>query len=75
MSVMYLKGCPDEFTISKNPVKRVSMKEWNPMLISIAFKRVDIVRYLIQDLKVSYRLATMDPQVEPLPAQASISYQ
>jgi len=37
------------------------MIDWNPLLIAIAFKRVEIVRYLIHDLKISARLATKDP--------------
>jgi len=51
------------------------MKDWNPLLVAIAFKRVEIVKYLIQDLKVSSKLATRDPTIEQIPAHASISYQ
>jgi hypothetical protein len=29
---------------------------WNPLLVAIGFKRADIVRYLLRDLKVSLRL-------------------
>ena len=72
---MVLKGSTDEFTVSKNPPKKYVMKDWNPLLLAIAYKRVEIVRYLIQDLKVSFKLATRDPTIEPIPANATISYQ
>lgn len=72
---MILRGCTDEFTVSKNPPVKYSMNDWNPLLLAIAFKKVDIVRYLIQDLKISSRLATRDPTIEKAPPQASVSYQ
>jgi hypothetical protein len=62
---MILHGCTDEFVISKShSPQKLSMKDWNPLLLAIAFKRVEIVKYLIQDLKVSSRLATRDPTIE-----------
>ena len=73
-SAMILRGSPDEFIVSKNPPQKYIMKDWNPLLLAIAFKRVEIVRYLIQDLKVSLKLATRDPTIEPIPAKASISF-
>jgi len=73
---MILRGCTDEFVLSKShPPQKLSMKDWNPLLLAIAFKRVEIVKYLIQDLKVSSKLATRDPTIEQIPAHASISYQ
>jgi hypothetical protein len=59
MSVILLKGCSDQFIIS--PTENMSMKDWNPLLVAIAFKRVEIVRYLLQDLKISFRHASRDP--------------
>lgn len=41
--------------------QRVSMSEWNPVLIAIAFKRLDIVRYFNQELKISLKQACKDP--------------
>ena len=35
--------------------EKVSMNEWNPLLVAIAFKKIDIVRYLINELQVSVR--------------------
>ena len=39
------------------------MKEWNPLLVAIAFKRAEIVRYLLQELKISFRHASRDPDI------------
>jgi hypothetical protein len=73
---MIIRGCTDDFVLSKShPPQKISMKDWNPFLLAIAFKRVEIVKYLIQDLKVSSKLATRDPTIEQIPAHASISYQ
>ncbi len=74
-SAMILRGSPDEFIVSKNPLQKYIMKDWNPLLLAIAFKRVEIVRYLIQDLKISLKLATRDPTIEPIPAKATLSFQ
>jgi len=41
-----LKGCTEEFAMSKT--EKVSMAEWNPLLLAIAFKKVEIVRYFLQ---------------------------
>jgi hypothetical protein len=61
MSVILLKGCSDQFNFS--PTENMSMKDWNPLLVAIAFKRVEIVRYLLQDLKISFRHASRDPDI------------
>lgn len=29
------------------------MSEWNPLLVAIALKKIDIVRYLLQTVKIS----------------------
>lgn len=31
------------------------MASWNPLLVAIAFRKIDIVRYLLQHLKLSLR--------------------
>ncbi len=47
------------------------MKDWNPLLIAIAFKRVDIVHYLLQELKISFRHSSRDPDIQPINPNAS----
>lgn len=71
---MILRGSTDEFTVTKNPPQKYPMKEWNPLLLAIAYKRVEIVRYLIQDLKVSFRMGTRDPTIEQIPVKFNVSY-
>jgi len=44
-AVMTLRGFQEEFAISKT--EKVSMAEWNPFLVAVAFKRLDIVRYFV----------------------------
>ena len=31
------------------------MAEWNPLLVAVAFKKLDIVRYFTQQLKISVK--------------------
>ena len=57
--VIVLRGSTDEFTLHKHKIK---MSDWNPLLIAVAFKRLDIVRYFVQECRVSLRLALADPQ-------------
>ena len=40
---------------------KISMSNWNPFLIAIAFKRIDVVRYFLHDLKISLRKAGRKP--------------
>lgn len=56
-----LTGLKEEFTIAKNPLQKVSMENWNPFLVAIAFKRLDIIRYFMMELKVSVKVACRDP--------------
>ena len=58
-AVVMLRGCTEEFAMSKT--EKVTMAEWNPVLVAIAFKRVDIVKYFIQELKISMKLACLNP--------------
>ncbi len=44
-AVMTLKGSQEEFSLSKT--EKVSMAEWNPFLVAVAFKKLDIVRYFV----------------------------
>lgn len=52
-AVMTLKGYQEEFALSKT--EKVSMAEWNPLLVAVAFKKLDIVRYFTQQLKISVK--------------------
>ena len=49
-----LKGHTDEFSWSKT--EKSSMKEWNPLLLAVAYKRNEILNYFMQDRQVSLRL-------------------
>jgi hypothetical protein len=49
----------DEFPISKT--EKISMAEWNPLLVAVAFKKIDVVRYFLYTLKISLRHAGKKP--------------
>lgn len=49
------------------------MAEWNPLLVAIAFKRVEIVRYFTHELKISLRLACQDPKLDKFEAEETAS--
>jgi hypothetical protein len=57
--VLLLRGLAEDFP--GNKVEKVSMAEWNPFLLAVAFKKVDIVRYFTQELKVAARIAGRKP--------------
>lgn len=48
-----MKGHAEDFAWSKT--EKVSMAEWNPLLLAVAMKKMDIVRYLLNDLKIALR--------------------
>lgn len=50
LGVMSLKGLVFDFTVNN---EKISTSEWNPLLVAIAFKQTEIVRYLLDDLHVS----------------------
>ena len=52
--VIDLKGYRDDFSTLAG--MKVSMENWNPLHLAVAYGRTDIVRYLIEDQKVSLRL-------------------
>ena len=58
-SVLLLRGLAEDFPGSK--AEKVSMAEWNPFLLAVAFKKVEIVRYFTQELKVAARIAGRKP--------------
>jgi hypothetical protein len=37
------------------------MEEWNPLLVAIAFKKLDIVRYFLEDMSLGLALAGKSP--------------
>jgi hypothetical protein len=48
-----LKGHQGEFSWSKT--EKISVKEWNPLLLAVAYKKSDILGYFIEDRQVSIR--------------------
>jgi hypothetical protein len=48
-SVVLVRGSTDEFTFGKGGQK-VSTSNWNPLLIAIANKQLNIVRYFLNEL-------------------------
>ncbi len=58
--VLLLNGYQEEFSYSKT--EKVKMDKWNPLLVAIALKKLDIVRYLIHDLKIALRHAGRQPE-------------
>jgi hypothetical protein len=62
ISVILLKGDGgDEFVFDRN--HKLDMTTWNPLLIAIAYKRLDIVRFMLQDLHISFKHAARDPDI------------
>lgn len=59
-SVILLRGSSDEFQLVKGQPK-VSMSNWNPLLIAIAFKKVEIVRYFLADKQIALSWAGRAP--------------
>ena len=57
----------DEFPISKT--EKVSMVEWNPLLVAIAFKKIEVVRYFLYEMKIALRHAGKRP-LEVAPSSA-----
>ena len=58
--VLLLTGYQEEFAYSKTD--KVKMDKWNPLLIAIALKKIDIVRYFLHDLKIALRHAGRKPE-------------
>jgi hypothetical protein len=69
-----LRGCTDEFNFGKHggEVKKVSMSNWNPVLLSIAFKKVEILRYLINDLRISLATSGTSPDSQVVDVRFSL---
>jgi hypothetical protein len=62
-SVTQVRGSSDEFTFGKHGGQqgKVSMANWNPVLLAIGYKKVDILRYLINELKISLSTSATAP--------------
>ena len=54
-----LKDFKEEHKLSNT--EKIPMNDWNPLLIAIANKRIEIVRYLTQNLNLSVREWTRRP--------------
>ena len=49
---------------SAPPAEDQNMKEWNPLLVAIANKKLEVVRYLLNDSNVSLKMAGCRPDLE-----------
>jgi hypothetical protein len=58
-SVFALSGSTDEFAFSKT--NKVKMADWNPLLVAIAFKQIEIVKYFLYDMHASLRVFGSKP--------------
>jgi len=56
---MDVRGLDEEFKTSKGEV--LSMREWKHLIVAIAFKTTPIVKYLLDEQKVSLRLHCSKP--------------
>ena len=53
-SAILIRGCTDEFTYGKGAgAKKASMAAWNPLLVAVASKKLDIVKYFLNDLQIA----------------------
>ena len=52
----------DEFTMSKEGPK-VSTAQWNPFLVAIANKKLEIVKYFLHDLNISIATSGVSPDL------------
>jgi len=66
--ILNLRGDPEEIKLPLND--KANAKDFNPFLVAVLHKRIDIVRYLINDLKISVRMAGKSPDAEG-PASAA----
>ena len=57
--ILNLRGEPEEIKLTQN--EKANAKDFNPLLLAVAYNHVDIVRYLINDLKISLRMAGQQP--------------
>ena len=48
--VVLVRGAADEFKLNGD---KVSMAAWNPLLVAIANKKLDVVKYFLEDLSIA----------------------
>ena len=48
--VILVRGAADEFKLNG---EKVSMASWNPLLVAIANKKLDVVKYFLEDLSIA----------------------
>jgi hypothetical protein len=60
--ILNVRGDNEEVKVASND--KTTSKDFNPFLIAVAHRRVEIVRYLINDLKISVRMAGKDPRAD-----------
>lgn len=58
-NLMLLKGHEGVFILNE---QELSMKEWNPLLVALAYKQSEVLKYLIGNAKLSVRVAGRDPR-------------
>lgn len=72
-SVMNLRAPADEFGLLKGEL--VSTYDWNPLLVAIASKKIDVVQYFLGELKVSLRQLGRRPGEEDVISAESAAQQ
>jgi hypothetical protein len=60
--ILNLRGEAEEIKLTQN--EKANGKDFNPFLIAVAHKRVDMVRYLVSAHKISVRMAGKSPTAE-----------
>jgi hypothetical protein len=58
-SVMSLTGFGEEFSMTKT--EKVKMANWNPLLVAIAFKKIELVKYFLYEVLASLRVFGSTP--------------
>jgi hypothetical protein len=53
--ILNLRGEAEEIKLTEN--EKANTKDFNPFLIAVAHRKLDVVKYLINDLKISVRMA------------------
>lgn len=53
--ILNLRGEAEEIKLTENG--KANAQDFNPFLVAVAHKKLDVVRYLINDLKISVRMA------------------
>lgn len=58
-NVFLLNGSNEEFALTKT--EKIKMNDWNPLLLAIAYKKIEIVRYFLHDHNASLRIFGSQP--------------